>query len=475
MGPFARWVLPGLLVVGSTTVLPAQVHPGQMAPGLEVQWPEGAQLALRGDRAAAATVIVFHRSVALATIDLDLLRDLMARYGTRGVRCVVVLPQSPANEAGELTGIPVAVDHDGAARSRWLADQLDFYVVVVRAERVAWIGRPGQGLCATVRAAIEGKLDPVASGDLWRRRMQLVGTFSSAGGAEALALAQRLVEQWPTDGPSWALCYLADAQKLGNKAGAGLTAGAAIEALAAEPRALAAFADLALRGDGRNRALGRQLAEALTAAASAYPDDLRVQLARLRALVLAGDGREVGRFAHQIAKKVERVGSAALEYVEILTHDEQPIVHKDLSARLLRAAVAAGAEPRSLAAVRYAAALLCDGDPMAARDIASDYMEQAGGRTVLNNDAWDMLTDLATMGRFDPMALALVQRMLDQRAAMAPFEFDTAALAMFRNGRVDEAVELQATAIDLGGDEPEYQVRLDRYRGAAAAGKAMPR
>lgn len=452
----------------------AQVHPGQVAPPLAVQWTGGTAIALRGDDAPSALVVAFHRSAAAAVLDADVLRDLATRYGSHGARMCVVLPEAVAELPKQLADLRIAVDAEGSARQLWLAEQLDFYVAVVCKDRIAWVGRPGQGLCAAVRAAVDGALDPATSGEVFRRRIFLLATYGNASGTVARDLAQQLIADCPTDGPSWALCYLAEAKKLGDKAAANTTAGAAIEALAAEPRALASFADLVLRGDTRNRQLGRQLADALAAAATAYPDDLRVLLARLRALVRAGDSREVGRFAHRIARKVEGVANAALEYVEILTQDEQPIVHKDLAARLL-AAAAGCADARALAAVRYAAALRCDEDPTRAREIASDFMEQLAGRTVLNNTAWELMTELPTLGRFDLFALALAQRMLDQRPVLEAFELDTVALAMFLNGRLDDAVELAAAAVEKSGGEGEYVERLERYRDAAAQGKAAPR
>src|SRR5262245_39663712 len=252
------------------------------------------------------------------------------------------------------------------------------------------------------------------------------------------------------------------------------TATAALAALTDDPRALAAFADLALRGALQPRALAGRLQAPLSAAAATCPDDLCILLARLRALVHTGNGREVGRAAQQLARKVEGVGAAALEFVEILTHDAEPQVHRDLGARALGAARPGDVDARSLAAVRYAQALRCERNAVAAREIACDYLDHLAGRAVVNNEAWELLTALPSCGRFDAFALALAERMLEQRDALEPFELDTAALAMFRNGRGDEAIELQAAAVERSGGDSTYRDRLERYR-AAAASKPAPR
>jgi len=58
---------------------------------------------------------------------------------------------------------------------------------------------------------------------------------------------------------------------------------------------------------------------------------------------------------------------------------------------------------------------------------------------------------------------------------MDAYELDTAALALFRAGRPQEAAELEAQAITAAGAQavPDYAVRLQRYKAAAAG--AVPR
>ena len=284
------------------------------------------------------------------------------------------------------------------------------------------------------------------------------------------AQAQQLLAHEPADGFAWGVLYLAQAEMLVDRAAASEVLGRAVLALTDEPQALGAFADLVLRGSPNDPALGRELVPPLTAAAVTVVDDLSVQLARLRALVRAGGGREVGRSSQRLARRIEQDWRLALEFVDILTKDRLAAVYKDLCQRVLTLAAERGADPRLLAAAQYVVALHVDEDPARAERIAADYFATIGSRVQMNNDAWYLMTESATRGRFDGFALAMVERMLEQRAAMDYFEFDTAALAMFRAGRVDEAIELQTVAIDKGGrGNGVYQERLQRYRAAAGA------
>lgn len=456
-----------LAVLSVCAAASAQVHPGMDAPALAVDWQGAPPVRFRGAGAAPCAIVAFHRTPAAAAIDADLLRDLLARHGDRGLRVAVVLPASVA-PAPPIAGVAVGIDGDGAARTAWLGQEVDFHMALVCNGRIGWIGGPAEALLATAAAAMRGALDPATEGETRRRRRQLFGTFDGGDPAATRALAAGLTQTWPTDGAAWGLCYLVDSQQLGDRAAARLTCGAALEALPAEPRALAAFADLALRGNRHDHDLAPRLTEALAKAAAAYPDDLRVQLTRLRGLVRQGDDREVGRLVGRLGRRVEGVPAAALEFVEILTRAATPELHKELVVRALAAATGPEVDPRHVVAARYAATLRCMRDPAAAREIANDAMERDGGRAALNNEAWTLLTELGTCGRFDAFALALVRRMLLQRDALEAFELDTAALAMFCNGEFDEAVALQEAAVGRDADTVSYRERLARYRAVAA-------
>jgi hypothetical protein len=447
----------------------AQARIGLPAPALPVALPGGAEPALQGEQTPRATVIAFHVSTAAAAIDGDALRALQARHGREHVGVVVVVPEAGAELPEGLRDLPVGVDQGSAVRAGWLGDEPDVTasVFVVARGDIVWAGRPEHGLPAAVAAAVEGSSDPRQAAELLARRQFLVDGFDDAEGAAAVRDAQWILDRCPTDGVAWGLRYLAESEKLVDGKAAAATAAAAGAALAGDPRALGTFADLALRGDRRNRTLPGLVAEPLAAAAKAFPNDLRVQLAWLRALVYGGRSRDVGRAAHLLAKKVRDHAPAALEFVDILTQDEPAAVHRDLCEQALQRAERPGADARLLTAARYAIARRCAGDLAAAKAIADPYMDAHGARVVLNNDAWYFMTELPTRGRFDVFALALVERMLEQKDAMEYFEFDTAALAMYLAGRVDAAIELQQAAIDKGGKDNEaYVQRLERYQAA---------
>ncbi|MEQ1632156.1 MAG: hypothetical protein ABL997_07265 [Planctomycetota bacterium] len=412
-------------------------------------------------------VVGFYANAAEAAVDGAWLLELQRRHEAVALRCAAVTAEELAEPLPKaLSGLLVRADERGALRSKSIGlGERGPIAIFCRGEQVAVID-PAHGVFATVAAVVAGTFDAAGTARSDGAWQELRHELADLSGAAATAALELRIRERPTCGDARGVLFAAQRQKLADRTAAAATAKAAVAALANEPRALAAFVSLSLRSCGRDVEFATTLLEPLAAAASAQPSDLRLQLARLRALVAAGEGREVGRLAHQLARGTEYVPALALEFVEILTGDPTPEVHKDLAARVMGIAAERGADPRTLSAVRFLHALRCEGDPQRAREVAVEALEREPGRVSINNEAWRWLTDVETAGRFDAFALALVERMLEQKAALEFFECDTAAMAMFRNGRVREAIELQQLAIDRGGAQPIYLERLQGYQQA---------
>lgn len=435
------------------------------------QWPQGTAVVVGGEGAPAATVFACYSSVPTqhrARGDASHLAALQQRLGPRGVRVVVVVAaEAELDPAWAPCAVAVPEEEELTA---WLgADQGEsFHVLVVDARGdVTYHGRLGEGLEDAVERTASGALRIADE----RQALQLRGTtsfddlpreFMKDG---LLALLRRS----PRDGRAAGVLH-ALLMHIGDVPAARAQFDRQLAVLAGEGRALGVFADLVLRASPQPRALAEALAAPLQAAAKAAPHDVEIGLVLLRALVLAGHDRDVGRQVMRVRKLAEEARASCLEFAEILTHADQPAIHADLANRALARAAELQAPPRLLAVTRFLVARRCAGDEAAAQSVFAQYVEALPMRVSLNNDCWYLLTELPTMGRYDAFAVALAERMLEQREAMDYFEFDTVALAMFWAGRLADAVELQQQAIDKGGkDDPAYGERLQRYRAAAAA------
>jgi len=88
----------------------------------------------------------------------------------------------------------------------------------------------------------------------------------------------------------------------------------------------------------------------------------------------------------------------------------------------------------------------------------------------LNNDAWYMMVRPETMGRFDTLALAQCEEMQRQEGDSISYgSKDTVALALFVNGKIEPAIELETVAMAASQNDPRYVGRLTRYQNALAA------
>ena len=429
--------------------------------------------------APSCTVWAFYsQQPHLLAADGDYLSQLQDRYAARGVRVVAVVGDEQPAGMQLWAKCSLVLDDEARTELQWLHaggehrnHEFEQAHVLVQAKdgTIAFVGRPEDGLADAIESVLDGSVDLVAAARASGLRSYLPANFDDATGPATVVALQPLLQAAPRDGLLSGLLYLAHATKSNDEAAAKKWLQQATKQLAADARPLAVFADLVMRGDARREFVLKTLREPLATAAKMCKSDPIVQLAYLRALVLAGDGREAGRHAMRIRKLVMQTAAGCLDYAMLLTRDENPPIHVDLATQAINQAEQLGADARLLAAARYSVALRCAEDEKAAHQILTVYLKDQGMRVGINNDSWYFMTKLATMGRFDWFAVGLVERMLEQRDAMDYFEFDTAALAMFLVGRIADAVELQEQALQKGGkDNAEYLERLHRYKAQLA-------
>ncbi len=93
--------------------------------------------------------------------------------------------------------------------------------------------------------------------------------------------------------------------------------------------------------------------------------------------------------------------------------------------------------------------------------------------TFLNDFAWFLLTEegLKDRKRYLPLALKLALKAVALDGGMNPNSLDTLALALFKSGRVREAVSLQEKAVGLRPRDQGMRDRLDRFRAALSQGR----
>ena len=110
------------------------------------------------------------------------------------------------------------------------------------------------------------------------------------------------------------------------------------------------------------------------------------------------------------------------------------------------------------------------GHEQRAGGVLAKVVEQVGDdKNRLRHTAQELMTERETAGRFDDVALALVQRMEANGGLQQHHQLETAALAYFLNGKVGEAVTRQQQAIARGDRGDDARLRLRTYEAALAA------
>ena len=415
-----------------------------------------------GAHDATATVYAIYPAADGDLLDhADYLEDLDARFAGRGLAVTVVLPPAAA-EAFAAAGGRLTI-----ASSRLAIPPSAPRVVLVSASSDAPIELSGvDGLADVLEAETSGAVDAARTAETLRR-LELLAQAVVDGGTLERAVAEA-VARAPRSGLARAAEVLAAWWCRGEPATARDAVERGLTALAGESAPTARFADLVLRGDRFDPVVAGKLADAMQTAAAASPRGPTTQLIYLRALLRAGRDRDAGRLAATLPRRLADRPALQVVFAETLMEATQPLVYRDLAARALTRAEASGADQRWLYAARHKLFVRC-GEPASAAALMKDYRQRGVSQNSLNNDAWYAMTRLDTMGRFDTLALAQcdeIQRL--EGGALDFVSVDTVALAMFVNGRVARAVELQTGAVKAFPNDAAYEARLLRYRATAA-------
>ena len=399
------------------------------------------------------------------------LADLALRWRNKGVAVGVMMPAKDAKAvaAAEPGTLVAAIDEGANERAAAVADSLAGLVRDDGTAETHWWNF--DGAVDIVENRLAGKEDQ-APEVIEQQLASLIANVCDGG--EFGEQVKSCLNAWPRSGRARAAAVLYYWWCKGDldKANAAIDDG--INALANDAPAMTEFADLVLRGDHNNRSNARKLAMAMAPVAAGAAEGAYTQLVYLRALLHAGQDRVAGRVAAKLQKKVKGDAWQQLVFAETLMDADTPAVFRDLAVRAIDASKASGALLRWTFAARHKVLSRC-GESKAAAELMTQYRAKNIGNGSLNNDAWYLIVQPQTMGRFDSLALAQAEEMLRVEGAGIDFgSKDTVALAYFVNGRIDEAVELQSEATQASGNQATYLGRLTRFEAIKQLRDANP-
>lgn len=113
---------------------------------------------------------------------------------------------------------------------------------------------------------------------------------------------------------------------------------------------------------------------------------------------------------------------------------------------------------------------LTGGKPVEQTRPVADKLIEAASADILNQIAWFMLTELDEASRDYPTALKLAEKANSLTEGKEAVVLDTYALALFKNGKVAEAIDAQTQAVQLADNnkqlQAELQTRLNEFNAA---------
>ncbi|HZN40617.1 MAG TPA: hypothetical protein VFD82_17570 [Planctomycetota bacterium] len=399
------------------------------------------------------------------------LADLQRRFAERGIAVAVVMPAPAAKRAAARTpSFAVAsIDEEKPVPQAGLVPDERVPSAMAALCRggesvpLAWSAL--DGAVDLMQAVVEEKFESPVLQRMEETVQALLANVIDSG--ELAAEVEKCVAAWPRSGRVRAMAVLFQWWSRGDLEAAHKAFEGGVKALAGEGVPMVQFADLVLRGDRYDPRHAKTLAVLLGPLAAASPDGVFTQLVYLRALLRAGQDRIAGRTAAMLPKHLEGRPWDQLVFAETLMEANLPAAFRDLAEQAIEA-VADGLDARLLCAVRHKVLVRC-GDLEAAEKLMVEYRGKNENAFGLNNDAWYMMVQPLSLGRFDTMALAQCEEMQRQQGAgLSNGSKDTVALALFLNGQIQEAVELQTVAAAASGNDARYVGRLTRFQAVLA-------
>jgi hypothetical protein len=235
---------------------------------------------------------------------------------------------------------------------------------------------------------------------------------------------------------------------------------AAIDVLANHAMPMTTFTDLVLRGSREDPVITRKLAMAMAPVAASAPDGAFTQLVYLRALLRLGQQRIAERIIRNLPKTLEKDARNQIVFAETLMDAPNPITFRQQAEKAVNAAETLGMDRRWLYAARHKILTRCE-QSGSAEELAREYRLRIRS-DFINNDAWYLMVQPETLGRFDSLALSHCEELMNTVDSLDALNLDTVALAQFLNGQTDKAIKNQTMALATTKGETALKGELAR-------------
>ena len=196
-----------------------------------------------------------------------------------------------------------------------------------------------------------------------------------------------------------------------------------------------------------------------------------VRVAHIRALLGCGKTKEAVVTNKGILKDLAADIPGLLELAKAICDSNNGRSMAMVAKKAVDAVIAKQGENTANLLVKYRVLHDLLGQEKKARELGKRIAQRVDASN-LNDWLWYLMTRRESAGKYRALALQTARR-LEQLTDLGFHEYDTIALALYRNGLIEEAAEYQDSALNRGGaSDPDYRRRKKKYEKALKAKRA---
>ncbi len=478
--------MPLLLAVGllNSSLIAADLDIGSDAPSLDgAVWVKGEAFDPAKNEDKQVTVVEFWATwCGPCIMSIPHLTEIAHEFADKGVRVVGVTRKDPRNKLstvkrfvkkqGDAMDYSIAFDEEGDIAKSYMEASGSMGIptafIVDQTGTIAWIGSPFEGLDETLKLIVDGKYDAKKIKEFRSLDKKIEDAYMSGDFEKTVARIDELLEKNPARISSRLMKFDLLARQLNQGKKAKKWALVSFKALKHDADATSEFAQGILSEEDKVGS-NKLAVSAMRKAYKKEPNNLDVTMAYFRALVLTNKRKKSLQIAERTVELLKGDSEKLCKFARVMS---EPATRKrcgDLALHAVELAIAVDPEEPAHYISKFFILHECKNDQAGAIDAGQYALQLAvDDAQTLNDFAWELMNKETTKGQFNELALAATKLLIKTSEGDTATSLDTYALALFENGKVDDAIRVLKQAIEKapGNMVSELRETLRRFEDA---------